>query len=148
MKNLGLLPLGIKEMLIIAEALVDIAAQYGITIESCAEKIDLEQFGISHGHCIDCNLFEKILGCKLELSKDKNQRKECGCASSIDIGMYNTCKNGCRYCYATYSDKTVKRLSVEHDPYSPLISGHIKEDDIIKEREMRSCKQCQLNLFE
>lgn len=148
MKNIGLLPLGTKEMLTIAEAFVDIADQYSITIESCAEKIDLEQFGIAHGHCIDCNLLEEILGCRLDLSKDKNQREECGCAASIDIGMYNTCKNGCRYCYATYSDKTVKRLSSEHDPHSPLISGQIGKDDVIKERDMHSCRKCQLNLFD
>ena len=147
MKEFGLLPLGTKEMLELAQRLVAIAEKYHIVIESCAEKINLEQFGIAHGHCIDCDLFEKLLGCKLELDKDKNQREECGCMASIDIGMYNTCRNGCRYCYANYSAKTVERLSSQHDPLSPLISGIVGSEDVIKEREVKSCRQCQMGLF-
>ena len=40
-------------------------------------------------------LIEKIIGCKLNVGKDKNQSKECGCVESVEIGTYNTCKNGC-----------------------------------------------------
>lgn len=147
-KDLGLLPLTTKEMYELAARLVDIADRNNLIVESCAEKINLDQFGIAHGHCIDCNLFEQLLGCKLDLDKDKNQREECGCMASIDIGMYNTCKNGCKYCYANFSEKTVIKNHGIHDPSSPLISGIITEEDVIREREMHSCKQCQLNLFE
>lgn len=147
-KNLGLVRLGTKEMFELAERLVDIANQNRLIVESCAEKIDLEQFGIAHGHCIDCNLFEKLLGCKFDLSKDQNQREECGCVASIDIGMYNTCKNGCKYCYANYSNKTVLKNVSVHNPKSPLISGEISLEDIVKDREIKSCKNCQINLFD
>jgi len=147
-KDLGLLPLTSKEMFELAARLVEIANKNNLVVESCAEKINLEQFGITHGHCIDCGLLEQLLGCKLDLDKDKNQREECGCVASIDIGMYNTCKNGCRYCYANYSSTTVLKNSGIHDPNSPLISGVITEEDVIKNREIKSCKQCQMNLFE
>jgi len=147
-KDLGLLPLEANTMYEIAKRLVEIASKYGIVIESCAEKVNLEQFGIEHGHCIDCNLFEKLLGYNLNLDKDKNQREECGCMASIDIGMYNTCKNGCKYCYANYSANTVSKLSAAHDPCSPLISGVVDDDDVIKERVVKSCKDCQIRLFE
>lgn len=78
-----------------AEKLSKIAADNNIKIGSCAEKIDLDECGIIHNCCIDRELIEKIIGCKLNVGKDKNQRKECGCVESVEIGTYNTCKNGC-----------------------------------------------------
>lgn len=146
-KNLGLTPMGTKEMHELAKRLVDIANRNNLIVESCAEKINLEQFGIQHGHCIDCNLFEKLLGCKLDLEKDKNQREECGCMASIDIGMYNTCKNGCKYCYANFSSNTVEKNYSNHDPLSPLISGSVDANDTIKDRPIKSCRNCQLKMF-
>lgn len=146
-KDLGLLPLETVAMNEIAHRMSEIALKYGIKMESCAEKINLEQFGIAHGHCIDCSLFERLLGCSLDLDKDKNQREECGCMASIDIGMYNTCKNGCKYCYANYSANTVAMHYAEHNPTSPLISGVIEDEDVVKDRVVKSCKDCQMNLF-
>lgn len=146
-KDLGLLPLETTAMYEIAHRMSEIALKYGIKMESCAEKINLEQFGIEHGHCIDCSLFERLLGCRLDLDKDKNQREECGCVASVDIGMYNTCKNGCKYCYANYSANTVAKHYASHNPESSLISGVIGDEDVVKDRVVKSCKDCQLNLF-
>lgn len=146
-KDLGLLPLETTAMYEMAHRMSEIALKYGIKMESCAEKINLDQFGIEHGHCIDCSLFERLLGCRLDLDKDKNQREECGCVASVDIGMYNTCKNGCKYCYANYSANTVAKHYASHNPESSLISGAIGDEDIVKDRVVKSCKDCQLNLF-
>lgn len=126
----------------------DIAKEYGIYIDTCAEKIDLQNIGISHAHCIDKERFERIGQYSLSIEKDKNQRPECGCIASIDIGTYNTCKNGCLYCYANYSQSTVKKNSQMHNPHSPLLFGEIGENDEIKERVVKSCKDCQLRLFD
>ena len=35
-------------------------------------------------------LIEDLLGVRLVVGKDKNQRPECGCVQSKDIGEYNT----------------------------------------------------------
>ena len=147
-KDLDLLPLTTTEMFELAARLVEIASKNNLVVESCAEKINLEQFGIAHGHCIDCNLFEKLLGYKLDLSKDRNQREECGCVASIDIGMYNTCKNGCKYCYANYSNKAVLKNTSVHNPKSSLISGEISPEDIVRERKISSCRNCQITLLD
>ena len=147
LKELNILPLGDSEMYELAERLVEIADKNNLMVESCAEKINLEQFGVQHGHCIDCALFEKILSCKMKLSKDKNQRPECGCMESIDIGAYNTCNNGCRYCYANFSKKTVVKNTGLHNPNSPLLFGEVMLDDKIIERKMISQKDSQISLF-
>lgn len=129
-------------------AFSEIAKKHGIYIDTCAEDINLQRFGISHASCIDKNRFERIGKYKLNIEKDKNQRLECGCISSIDIGAYNTCKNGCLYCYANFNTKIVSNNFLLHNPNSPLLFGEIGEDDVIKVREMKSYKINQLSLFE
>lgn len=132
----------------IVGAFSEISKKNGIIIDTCAEKIDLDIFGVKHAHCIDKERFERIGDFKLNIEKDKNQRIECGCYSSIDIGAYNTCKNGCLYCYANFSRNTVDKNFILHNPNSPLLFGNVLENDTIKKRNVNSCKNCQLNLFE
>ena len=140
-------PLGESEIYELAGRFSEIARKYNLTLETCAEAIDLSRFGINHGHCIDGELLERIIGQPLSLSKDKNQREECGCMASIDIGMYDSCLNGCKYCYANHSAAAVRKNFRLHDPSSPLLYGTIGPDDIVKDRAMESCKVRQLNMF-
>ncbi len=125
----------------------EIAQSTGISISTCAEEIDLSKFGINHAHCIDQERFERIGNYKLKISKDNNQRSECGCVASIDIGAYNTCKNGCLYCYANYNQNMVAKNYSLHDPNSPLLFGEVQPNDVIKVRDVKSCRDCQMNFL-
>lgn len=132
----------------IAENLAAIARSYGLKMDTCAEGIALQKYGIDHARCIDDRLFSRLLNCPLKAGKDKNQRLECNCIESLDIGAYNTCRNGCKYCYANFSPKTVCRNAGIHDPESPLLIGNVEPTDKITERIMHSCidRQIQFNL--
>ena len=127
-----------NEMIEIASKLCATAKKYGITIQTCAEEIALESVGIKHGRCIDSALIEDLLDVKLVVDKDPNQRKECGCVQSIDIGEYNTCAHGCKYCYANFKDGVVAANRAAHDVNSPLLIGNLGPEDKVTERKLFS----------
>ncbi len=143
-KALGLKTITEKDMHRIAEYFSKAAGEYGIKIDTCAESVDLSQYGIGHAKCVDDAVFKEITGFTYDVEKDTNQRLECGCVMSIDIGMYNTCLNGCRYCYANHSEKTVKKNYANYNPHSPLLCSYLTAEDAVKERKMKSFKNGQI----
>ena len=94
------------------------------------------------------NVGLNIIGCRLKVKKDKSQRQECGCMESIEIGRYNTCKNGCKYCYANYSEESAAKNSRKYNPESPILCGVLEENDKITERKVRSLKERQLSFLD
>lgn len=110
MKDIQAIDKNQREVIEFSKKLAEIAKSNGMEIETCAELIDLSSCGIKHSSCIDKKLIENIIGCSIKVEKDKNQREECGCVESVEIGTYNTCLNGCKYCYANYSEERVKLI--------------------------------------
>lgn len=136
------------EMYIIGERFSAIARKYGISIQTCSEEVDLSSYGIGRSKCIDDQLISRILGQTLALPKDKNQRDVCGCVESVDIGAYNTCKHGCLYCYANYSEASEINNIKKHDMNSPMLIGNVEAKDKITDRRVESILAKQLNFFD
>lgn len=120
--------------------IAETAKANGIVLASCAESADLSMYGIEHNCCIDKKLIEEITGYQIKAKKDKNQRIECGCVESVDVGTYNTCRNGCKYCYANHSRESVLNSCRAYDPDSPLLCGSVGKEDKITERKVSSLR--------
>ncbi|WP_303839187.1 DUF1848 domain-containing protein [Selenomonas ruminantium] len=146
-RPLGLEMLSMSQQFELMEVFSEIAEEFGLVLDTCAEKVDFGTLGISHAHCIDKHKFENLGKYILSIDKDSNQRSECGCFSSIDIGAYNTCMNGCLYCYANYNMELVKKNIIQYNPDSPMIFGDVLPDDVVVERKMKSCIDCQTTLY-
>lgn len=146
-QQLGEIESSSEELYDFAEQLAKIAAKYGLKLQTCAESMDLTALGITPSACIDKALLEGIGSFKLDVKKDANQRAECCCAASIDIGAYNTCPGGCLYCYANYNAPLVQTNIAAHDKTSPLLFGTLTPQDVVTERKMKSCKIMADSLF-
>ena len=136
-----------RVMLKIAGEFSEIAIRKRISLASCAEQIELGQFGIGHASCIDRQTVEKIAGHAVEAEKTKGQREFCGCIASVDIGAYDSCAHGCIYCYATSGENMVRGKMKKHDVASPLLMGEPCPEDKITERVVKSAKRIQNSLF-
>lgn len=126
-----------------------IADRYGLKVLSCSEDLDLSSRGIEHGACIDGALIQEIFGGTPSTAKDKNQRKACGCVESVDMGIYNTCRFGCTYCYANFSEGMIASNGLKHDKGSPALLGNYDEEIEIQTTmgKKKKCGGCQQSLF-
>lgn len=148
MKGLNIQDMSDAQKMEIAKVISEIAGKYGMKVETCCEEIDLSAVGICHGKCIDNELIARITGCRINAKKDKNQRVACGRVESVDIGVYNTCRHGCLYCYANYSSKAVSSNVKMHDPTSLMLIGNVEPDDVITERKVQRLTDNQISFFD
>ena len=145
---LGIGPLQRDEIQRMAVSFRRTVASTPIALKTCTAKVDLRHLGIPAGMCIDRGLVERIAGYPIAAKKDANQRHICNCVESIDIGTYESCLNGCVYCYAIRGNYgTAEYNRRRHDPRSPLMIGHLCDDDVVKERPVKSLRSTQHTLF-
>lgn len=121
------------------------AEAVGIYIDTCSEAGVFGNFHVQTASCVDKARLERIGHYTLSVGKDKNQRAECGCVESIDIGEYNTCRNGCLYCYANFNNELALERFKQHDPTSPLLLGGELGLDKVNFRQVSSLRETSAN---
>lgn len=134
-----------EEIFRLAEGISEAATRNGISLFTCSEAADLSRFGIGHAACIDKTLTERIIGAPIKVKKAAGQRPLCGCVESTDIGAYDTCPMGCRYCYATAGLNAVKKRLALCDSASPLLCGQPDGREIVR-KDWKSLIESQLTL--
>jgi len=112
----------------------NIAKKHNIYVHTCAEDRNLTEYGFIKDECMSKELALKLTGKKYKKWKAR-KNVPCQCVEMVDIGVYNSCKHFCKYCYANFDEIKVKDNYSKHDPNSSLLIGKLNKDDIIKVRK-------------
>jgi hypothetical protein len=134
----------------LAQGMGAIAEENGLWLQTCATDENFEQFGIHASGCMTLEILGAANGLEFRKLKHKGMRKGCHCIESRGLGSYDTCPNGCKYCYANKSMDKVRENLPLHDPESPLLIGHLKPTDILQQGSCKSllAKKHQPTLFD
>ena len=133
-----IIPMSETERNALARGLGAAAAKLGMVIQTCGTNGDYTRYGIQASGCITLSILGKANHMEFRNLKHKGMREGCHCMESRDIGAYDTCLNGCKYCYANKNPRKAFENYEYHDPASPLLLGHLRPDDIVTQGAQRS----------
>ena len=122
----------------LAAGLGKIAKKYGIHIQTCGTNGDYTRYGIHQSGCMTLDILGRANGLVFKNLKHKGMRQDCHCIESRDIGAYDTCMNGCKYCYANKNTRKAFENYKLHNPNSPLLLGEVKPADIVTQGAQKS----------
>lgn len=95
-------------------AFAAIAADAGLRLTLCTQPALLPG-AADAARCIDAARLSDVAG-RAIAARTKGNRPGCLCAESRDIGAYDTCAQGCAYCYAVGSRARAQAALKAHDP--------------------------------
>ena len=98
-----LIPMSEQDKNALAQALGIIGERNGILIQTCGINGDFSRYHIWSSGCMTLDILGNANGIVFKVLKHKGTRQGCHCIESRDIGAYDTCMNGCKYCYANQS---------------------------------------------
>ena len=105
----------------LAGTLAEIALSHGMRLTVCSQPEFLVE-GAAPARCIDAARLSDIAGREIK-ARVKGNRPGCLSNESRDIGAYDSCPQGCAYCYAVSSRDRAKRFLAEHDPETEALGA-------------------------
>ncbi len=155
MDALGLTGVPDAEKEALALRLAEIGAARGIEVGGCGDAA-FDDAGLAAMGCIDAALVERVAGVSAGRGRSAGRRGGCRCAPSVDVGSYDTCANGCVYCYANPGasvpsagaalDGAPWRL-VRYDPEAPMLCDAPRPEDSVAECAAPKLPPAQPRLF-
>lgn len=133
-----LIPLSEQDMVALAQGLGSIAGKYGILLQTCGTNGDFTRYGIHSEACMTLGMLGDANGITFKNLKHKGTRQGCHRIVNRDIGAYDTCLNGCKYCYATRNLQKAVENYKYHDCASPLLLGTLKPEDTLIQGAQKS----------
>lgn len=112
-------------------SLGETAARHGLHLQVCGTNDDWSRFGIHPAGCMTTDILGKANDVQFRAVKHPGMRQGCHCVENRDIGAYDTCPNGCKYCYANQSPKKAAENFKRHDPAAPLLIGELGPEDTV-----------------
>lgn len=92
----------------------EIARTHGLVPTLCAQP-DLRPPGVAPARCIDAGRLSAVARRAIQ-ARTQGNRPGCHCAQSRDIGAYDSCPQGCAYCYAVADSDRAAAVRAGHYP--------------------------------
>ena len=144
-----IIPLAEEDKVKLLKGIGEISERYNLYTQSCATNESYDKYGIHAAGCTTREILEQAHNVVYKNVKGTGIRQNCHCIPSRDIGAYNSCLSECKYCYANRKPEIPKNVIKLHDEKSPLLLGHIKENDKLIDTEViRYIEPKQTTLFD
>lgn len=122
----------------IAKNIGSIAKKHNMIIQTCATIEDFKQFRILQTGCMTSEILGNANNITFKKVRHSGNRQGCKCIENRNIGDYDTCPNGCKYCYANKNPQIAQENYKKHNPNDLMILGNLKPTDEIQQSNQKS----------